>query len=487
MSRELPPFERPPRGQTPYLEEGARRRYNPFIIFGIAVFAVFAFYLSLVVVTQVDGLFFPGNEVRTGIFGKVLPGVDPGEPPSVVTIDDRINILFLGLDIRRDQPPDTPARTDSIFVLSLDPFSKTAGVFSIPRDTLVEIPDGFGGYVKRRINEAYEMGEYSYRDYPEGGVGLVIDTIERNFQIPINHYVILNFNNFIALIDELGGIDVEITEYAYDFQYSDCNSCPYYAVEFFPGVEHMDGERALAYARIRKSDNDFKRIERQQAVIRATAKRAMDLGILVDGNPLNLYRKYKSSVETDISDFLIPGLARLGQQIGVDNIKMVSMAPATYPCDPGICGGAAVLLWDQNKFEELKAQVFSDGRLQGEGAFVEVLNGTVTPDLAGEFAAFLRRQGLPSERILVDEYNNGELFNNTVIYDLSGKSYTVRKLAEWLNLPDTRILSADDPEAQRYLEALPTVDVVVILGSDAAVPDTTSLESAFPEIATAGG
>ncbi len=462
-----------------------RRRYNPALIFGIPIFAVFAFYVMLVVVTQADQIFLPGNDLNIGVF-KVVPGVDSGENPDYASIEERINIAVLGLDQRRDEPADMPARTDTVFVLTLDPFSKTAGIFSIPRDTAVDIPDGYGGYVKNRINVAYETGEYTYQNYPGGGAGLVKDTIEYNFGIPIDNYILLNFNNFIELIDELGGIEVDVPEYVYDGAYNDCNRCPAYPVEFLPEPQHMDGETALAYARIRKSDNDFKRIERQQVVIKATAMRAADLGTLLGGNPLSLFNKYKDSVKTDISDFRIPGLARLGQQVGFDNIVMVSMAPATYACQTG-CGGAAWQLVDQQKMEELKARVFSDGRLQGEHAVVKVLNGTETPDLAGSFASFLSDQGLGSEQITIDEYANGELYDRTVIYDLSGKLYTATKLAEWLNLDTALIKPADDPDTQRLRESSPSSDVVVILGADVDLPDEVAGDTSLSQVTTTGG
>ncbi|MCH8955164.1 LCP family protein, partial [candidate division KSB1 bacterium] len=60
----------------------------------------------------------------------------------------------------------------------------------------------------------------------------------------IDYYIVLNFNNFIELIDELGGIDVDVPSYARDVAYNDCNGCPYYPVEFFAGLQHMDGETA---------------------------------------------------------------------------------------------------------------------------------------------------------------------------------------------------------------------------------------------------
>ncbi len=262
---------------------------------------------------------------------------------------------MLGLDLRRDEPDDLPARTDSVMILTMDPYSKTGGAFSIPRDTSVEIPDGYGGFTNDRINMVYELGEYTYKDYDGGGAGLVKDTIEHNFDIPIDNYVILNFNNFIELIDELGGIQIDVPEYAYDPSYSDCNSCYTYPVEFLEGPEGMEGERALAYARIRASDNDFKRIERQQLVLRAVSKKAAELGT-VFSNPVSLYNKYNDAVKTDISEFQIPGLADLAKQVGPDNIRTVSMAEATYPCD--YCPGA-VLLFNEAKMEKLRDQVFS--------------------------------------------------------------------------------------------------------------------------------
>lgn len=461
-------MQRPRRPQRPGPAETKRRYYNSFLIFGIALFAVATFYLLLIVVTQADDIFLPGNEISIGV--KWLPGVDNSENPESADVEERINILVLGLDIRRDEPAEMAARTDSVFVLTVDPFSKTAGVFSIPRDLEVEIPDGLGGYSEGRINVAYELGSLSrYGDYPGGGSGLAKDTVEHNFGIPIDYTVVLNFNNFIDLIDEIGGIDIDVPEYAFDPEYNDCNACPYYAVEFLPGPQHMDGERALAYARIRKSDDDFKRIERQHLVIQATAKKALGLGVLLGSNPLNLYGRYKETVKSDIPAFKIGGLALLARQVGVENMRMVSIAEATYPCEG--CPGA-LLLADWDKVEALQASVFGDGQLQKEDAIVELQNGTEIPGLAEEFASFFRRQGLAAEQIAVDDNANGVLYSSTVIVDLSGKSYTAERLAEWLRLPNSRIMTASDPEAAPFLGS--PGDVIVVLGGDASLPSVAA-------------
>jgi LCP family protein required for cell wall assembly len=471
----MPPFEPP---ETDEAALHPHRRFHLPLMAGIAGFAMIAFYTSLVVAFEVIPILWPGRQLDLGV--KVLPLVETNTPEHA-TIEERINIVVLGLDQRRDEPDDGAYRTDSVMILTMDPFSKKGGAFSIPRDTWLDIPNGYGGYITDRINVAYEMGEYSYKDYPGGGAGLVKDTIEHNFNIPIDYHVVLNFNNFIDLIDELGGIDVDVPEYAYDPSYDDCNACYAYPVEFLEGPEHMDGERALAYARIRASDNDFKRIERQQLVVRATARKASDLGT-VFSNALNLYKQYKNAVKTDISDLQIPGLADLANQIGPDNIRTVSMAEATYPC--GSCPGA-VLLWNEAKVEELKARVFSEDSFAEDGATVKILNGTEVPDLARYVKSLIGTRGITSDRVLTDELLDGPLYDRTIVVNLDGKEYTAEQIAEWLDLPAARIVTALDPEAAEFLGI--TSDVVVVLGADVNLTGLESANSSLQQDPNPGG
>jgi polyisoprenyl-teichoic acid--peptidoglycan teichoic acid transferase len=477
LTKELPPFERQDGGADEAVAT-PHGRFSLPVLSSIVVFGLLTFYVSLVVATQVDEILMPGRQLDTGL-PQVIPGIDTNTPEHA-NINERINIVMLGLDIRRDEPDDMPARTDSVMILTMDPFSKTGGAFSIPRDTWVEIPDGYGGYTNDRINVVYELGEYTYKDYDGGGAGLVKDTIEHNFDIPIDNYVVLNFNNFIELIDELGGIEIDVPEYAYDPSYSDCNSCYTYPVEFLEGPEEMEGERALAYARIRASDNDFKRIERQQLVLRAVSKKAADLGT-VFSNPVNLYKKYNDAVKTDISEFQIAGLADLAKQVGPDNIRTVSMADATYPCD--YCPGA-VLLFNEAKMEKLRDQVFNQYPVADDGAKVQILNGTEVPDLASYLASLLKGQGITSNRLSTDELKDGPLYDQTVIVDLDGKSQTVNELAAWLQLPASRIEKTADPEAEEFIDT--DADVIVVLGADVDLTELESANSSLQESTTGG-
>src|SRR3989304_3149288 len=283
-----------------------------------------------------------------------------------------------------------------------------------------------------RINVAWELGEFTYDNYPGGGPGPATDLIDYNFGIPIDHYVILDFADFIALVDEVGGVEIDVPEYVADSSYTDCEGCYGYAVEFAPGVQHMDGQTALAYARIRKGSNDFKRIERQQLVIQATAEKAFGLNLLTSpGKALDLYKKYRDAVETDMNDFLIPGLAKLAQQIGTDNIRMVSIASATYPCRE--CT-ASVLNADWDMVTELKAE---------------------------EFASFLRKQGISDQDLLLGDA--ATVHQRTLIVDRSGKEYTAKKLAEWLNVPSDRVISGSAPASAEVAGA--TGDIVGGIGS----------------------
>lgn len=459
MDRQPPDFERPPRPRhRPSREErptAHSRHYNAALIFGIAAFAVAAVYAALVVVTWADDIFLPGNEIRIGIN---LPGVDSGENAEVADINQRINILVLGLDRRPDTPPETPSRTDTVFIATVDPFSKTAGILNIPRDLLVEIPDGFGGFFQDRINTAYVYGETN--GYGGGGVQLAIDTIEHNFQIPIDHYLVIDFNAFIAFIDQIGGVDIDVPEYVADFAFPECEfSCPPAAYEFFPGLQHMDGRTALAYARIREGSDDLERIERQQLVIRAVAEKAVGLNLLLPNEALSLYKAFKDAVITDVSDLRILGLAKLAQQIGTERLRMVSLREAVSPCYD--CT-ASVLLADWAKVEELKARVFLEGPLQTEQAVIEVQNGTGQPGLAASFAQFLLSRGLLPESIAISD---GEYQDYTRIVSLNGKTYTAQKLAEWLGLSEDSIIQADDVEAAPYRGR--GVDIVIVLGADA--------------------
>ena len=418
--------------------------------------------------TRVDEIFFPGNGIRltTGL-GK-LPGVDSGTSDSVG--GSRINVLVLGLD-RRPREGKAPARTDTMFVLTIDPRNKTAGILGIPRDLWVEIPTKDGdGYLHERVNAAYVLGEVN--DYDGGGSALAMATVEHLLGIKINHYVVIDFQGFKEVIDALGGVDVDVPTYLRDDLYSDTElPGDYLPEEFEPGIQHMDGTRALAYARIRRGTSDLDRIQRQQRVIFAVMDQALSRNVLT--NPLDLWKQYKGAIDTDVNDFQIPGLAKLAADIPPERIIALSLGPATVPYTTP--EGAAVLMAAPEGIEQVVEALFSDQQILQEGAMVEVQNGTGEPGLASGVVDYLVNLGLPRSSLVTSNAPEQDLAQPSTILDYTGKRYTAERLAEWLGLPNDRIRSAGPKDVS--LRTSSEADIVLVVGVDIQLDRLTAASS----------
>jgi len=176
------------------------------------------------------------NSITTSKVENILTPIEaPREP---------ITILVLGRD-SRDAENDY-GRADTIMLFYLDPEEGTGSLLSIPRDTLVEIP----GHGADKINAAYAYG----------GEELMIKTVSSFLDAEINHYVTLDFEGFVQLIDALGGVDITIDRPLVD---------PKSGANFSAGSHHLTGEQALSYTRSRATElGDIGRIQRQQKLFR---------------------------------------------------------------------------------------------------------------------------------------------------------------------------------------------------------------------------
>ncbi len=173
-----------------------------------------------------------------------------------------VNILILGLDARMGEGYLT--RTDSVMVMGVQPSSLNASLLSVPRDLYVDTP----GYGLQRVNTVNVLGE---QDEPGSGGRLAMAAIAQSFQIPVDYYLRINFDGFIGVIDALGGVEIEVPNLLIDYEYP-TNDSGTMTVQFEPGWQHMDGWHALAYARTRHADDDYRRAERQQQVVMAMAQ-----------------------------------------------------------------------------------------------------------------------------------------------------------------------------------------------------------------------
>jgi polyisoprenyl-teichoic acid--peptidoglycan teichoic acid transferase len=370
-----------------------------------------------------------------------------------------MNVLILGLDRRPNEGKDY-TRTDTMIVATIDPQSKTAGMLGIPRDMYVKIPNEDGSYFQERINTALEYGKLY--DYPGGGIKLAEDTIELNLGIHIDHYVIIDFSGFKEIIDDLGGIDVDVPESLYDPTYSDTEILgDYFPLDFSPGLQHMDGRTALGYARSRYNSSDLDRIQRQQRVIFAVMDKMTSLDVLP--HAADLWNKYKDTIDTDISNVKVPGYASLAMNIPPNRISALSLGPCTTPwMTPG---GMSVLLPSEEGCKTIVDALFLDQQLTAENATVEVRDGT-GEDVTDTAVTLLINLGFPEASVIASDPPEGELVSETEIIDYSGKSVSTGRIAEWLGVPVTAVRAATPADAAlRSGKA----DIVVVLGSDAKV------------------
>ena len=435
---------------------GSLRQRLLFAGAGLILFAV-AGYLALIVVTRIDELFFPGQGISVGGLTH-LPGVgaNPGEGQG------RINFLVLGLD-RRPSETQATSRSDTMFVLTVDGATKTAGILGIPRDLWVEIPNRDGsGYYDQRINTAYVTGEGER--YPGGGAALAETVVEHNLGIPIDHYVVVDFQGFVKIIDDIGGVDINVEQEIYDPYYSRTElPGDYYPLHFLPGLHHMDGQTALDYSRTRYNSSDLDRINRQQQVIFAAIDKALQTNLLDIGTLTNLWRQYKNTISTDINDIQAFGFAPLASQVDPTHITALSLGAATVPWTTP--DGAEVLLADKSLVQQLVGTLFGDRGLSSEAALVEVQNAAGADGLAGQVVHYLTSFGFPASSLTAASTAAGAVRPQTEIINFSGKDYTAQRLASLLSVPSTQVRAGTPTD--RALSTVANADVLVILGADA--------------------
>ncbi len=464
MSNRQAPQRRPAPRKQP---SKPKLRNRILFVFGILVLASGAFYTALVVATQVNQIFFPDTRLTPPHIFSKLPGVQSDDGAALG--GGRINVLVMGLD-RRPNEGTAATRTDTMFVMSIDPTTKTARGLAMPRDLYVDIPTKNGGSFKERINTAYEYGENG--NYPGGGAALVKKTVENLLGIKLNYYVIIDFQGFKQLVDLIGGVDVDVATDVNDPFYSDTEKLgDYYPCVFNAGVHHMNGTDALCFARTRRNSNDFDRILRQQRIIFAAVDKATDLKILSDPTNMNsLWKRYKSTVVTDVSDLQIPGFARLASGMDSSNFSFLSLGPATVPFTTS--DGAAVLLPSDPGIKQIVHALTSDHHVEEENAMIEVQNGTDKQGLSQRVVDSLNSIGIRQDLLKMTSATDTN-HAKTEIVDFSGKRYTAERIAGVLGVSKDRSIR-DSTAADAAMRTDPKADIVVIIGSDAKV-DTSAL------------
>jgi LCP family protein required for cell wall assembly len=170
----------------------------------------------------------------------------PSKPVEELIVDGVVNIMLIGEDRR---PGQGRQRSDSMILCSFNKNNNSITMISFLRDTYVAIP----GHDHNKLNAAYQFG----------GPNLLDQTLATNFGVHVDANIMIDFDGFKGIIDMLGGVDIKLT--AKEAKHLNSQ----YGWNLTEGVNHLDGERALGYSRIRKIDMDAMRAQRQRKVLTA--------------------------------------------------------------------------------------------------------------------------------------------------------------------------------------------------------------------------
>lgn len=181
---------------------------------------------------------------------------DPANQLNVITGDHLVNILLVGQDRR---PGEGRQRSDTMILVTFNKSQNTITLTSFMRDQYVAIP----GYKPNKLNAAYQFG----------GMKLLTNTLRENFGVAVDGVVEVDFGGFEKVIDLVGGVDIKLTEAEAEY----FNSTYNWGVQ--KGTNHLNGERALYYARLRSIDTDYNRATRQRNVITALLNSCKELSL----------------------------------------------------------------------------------------------------------------------------------------------------------------------------------------------------------------
>ncbi len=346
-----------------------------FLLCGAGI-SVFARYTSMLDRNnnEVINIIDPGQSeigsndtVNAVDYEKMLADKLAKSAANVVADSDVTNILLVGEDLRDtvDNTAQSNGNTDVIMMVSINTKKGTVTTTSFMRDIYLQIP----GFYADRINSAYS----------KGGIPLLEQTIQDNFSIKIDRYLKVNFYSFIDIVDTMGGLDIKISkEEAIGMRAPLGEQNKYlgkkYGTDYIKkgGKIHMNGNQALAYARLRKVGNsDWERTQRQRTVIDLIANKTKKLSLTELNSLLN---KVLGKISTDLTDaeiayYLLHASTYLNYERGQIQIP----AEGTYTCET--IRGASVLCPDfTSNIRTLQKKIYGYSKIKDDET--DYTNGT---------------------------------------------------------------------------------------------------------------
>ncbi|HWQ13016.1 MAG TPA: LCP family protein [Roseiflexaceae bacterium] len=428
-----------------------------------------------------------------------LPAPTTAAPPTAAArapqelppaISRPFTVLLVGVD-RRTAPEDG-VRSDTLILVRVDPQARTASMLSIPRDSMVTIPNVGLAKINTAFSYGYNNAEALYgvgTDPDAAGGAVAAETVEGFLGVTVDYIAQVDFQGFERLVDSVGGVVVDVPAPLLDAEYPTEN----YGVERIyipPGLQVMDGRTALIYARTRHASSDFDRGRRQQQVLRALLDQVRARGLLENAA---LLPRWAEVLEENVRTTLplrdlavVNGLAALARDLGPDRVLQLSINPddVTLDAEDGADlywnpadVAALVARWEAGPAPEPAAggapntpQVPASAPLPSpaplptaaapaEDATVQVLNGAAVEGIAGRVTRYLRSRGF----LTADPETLTRPYEHTLIIDYNDRPLTRQALAETLGIDPRYVLAAPGPDAPPPGYG---VDIVVVVGAD---------------------
>nr|WP_275589231.1 LCP family protein [Sporohalobacter salinus] len=348
-----------------------------------------------------------------------------------------MNFLILGSDASAKGR----TRTDVIMVASLNLESGKLGLFSLPRDTKVEIP---GKDEDHKLNAAYAYG----------GPELVVKTVEKLLKVPIDYYVNTDFDGFREIVDTLGGVEVNVEK---RLKYIDQAGGLY--IDIPAGRQTLFGQEALEYIRFRHDKlGDIGRINRQHKFLKALLKKIYNPKVLLDAP--ELLRHIKDNVETDLpwldSLKVVTKVVKVLKDLDQNKVEMVTLPGKAAYID-------GISYWIPNQMlmnRVVDSLINSKEYIDNSKLDILVLNGNGKQGAAHQIEDLLSSSGYN-----VVQVRNADNFNyvQTWIYFKSKASKEAQELAKYLKGTPVKW---DDVDDKQDSDIQKEADIKIILGEN---------------------
>ncbi len=371
--------------------------------------------------------------------------------------DGQVNILLLGIG---GVGHDGPYLSDTLIVAQIRPGDKKATLISIPRDYLVNTK----ALGQRKINAVFAETFAQSKDWEESG-NATLEVVEKMSGLDIPYFAVVDFAGFKKTVDLLGGVEVNVERDFTDYTFPNTTGGYIPPVSFKEGVEVMNGERALIFARSRHAagpeGTDFARSVRQQKIIAAAKSKLISLNLISDAGKINeLFTIIGDHFHTNLSAGELIRLYNIGKDLESNQITSLSLDPTSNLICPEILetNGAYVLTVCPGKtnqdIQSYFQNSFSSGQVSSEKATVWLADSTVAGKLYKKAEAELTGNGLTVYKVIY----TGKPLTQTVVYPVNNKEATISLIKDRLNASEVSLA----PPGIKIDPA--KVDVIVILG-----------------------